>query len=1147
MSISIEEARFIARNITGTVREALIVLDKNLRVVSASSSFYQQFQLNAEQTEDHLIYQLNNGQWDIPEFLAMLESVVLTGGAIDNFGVHHVFEGIGEKSMFLNARCFTGEKDDATLILLAIEDITEKVATRQKLFQSELKYRKLVEELNSIIIGFDGEGRITFFNNFSEKIFGYNRDEAIGKPFVGTIIPCVDSTGKDNSNICEKIFTNPGKYYENESEGVCKDGSRIWFSWSASTVADKTGTTSEILIDGNDITNLKRNRREAEENSSILNALLDFVPEGIMITDSNNVVRRISRYMGELFGIPSEKLLKTDPQRRKEILNCRWSDKNRMENTQDLPLSRVIATGETYTGLEMITKYNGTEKILSVSAAPVLDSKGKIIGAVGTWRDITENRQMIAKITDLAKFPEEDPNPVLRVTAEGKVLYVNKAGKNLLTNWQCRINSVIPDRWQVIVREASVTGTLKTLDTRCGSRAFSLNIVPITGQGYVNIYASEITKRRKAEEKLNLERERMKIILDNLNVGVILMDNKGTLSTFNKVVLNWYGYTSDSEMWNHSSDYVYEFDLRDTYNNKIPLESWPAQRAVNEDYVKDQEIKLTRNKTGDRRWISFTTVPISDSHGEITHILMSMVDITESKLAHEALRQSERMLNSVIDTLPVGIIIADANGRITRINEAIRKIWGVIPETASWHQYGDWVSWWPDTGERIRAEEWAMTRVLTKGEVIRNELTRNQKFDTKEFRYCLNNAIPIRDDNGSISGGLVTILDITERFEAEKRLKEVLSQAEESKNILTALMKNIPLGIAIADAPDVKIRMISDYGTRILGRSREEFRGISAFKRQSPLFLGIFHADGVTKGSPEELPLTRATVKGEIIKNEELIITRENGTLLPILCNAGPIKDDKGNITGGVIGWSDMTEQRQAREAMKRYAEELAAANRDLESFSYSVSHDLRNPLSVINGFVGFLIEDYSERLDEQGQDYLRRIDSGIKKMQRLINDILSLSRIGRQEIREEDIDLSAIVHDFLAELKTTEPKRRSEFIIEDNLHVIADPRLIHLALENLLRNAWKFTSTKEITRIEFGTTIKNGNTVYFIADNGVGFDTRYAKKIFEPFQRIHAQKQFEGTGVGLSIVQKVVWRHGGNVWAEGEVGKGATFYFTLP
>ncbi|NLL12832.1 MAG: PAS domain S-box protein [Fibrobacter sp.] len=1143
MSISAEEARFIARSITGTVHEALIVLDRDLRAVSASSSFYRQFKLSAEQTEGCLIYQLNNCQWDIPALRELLESVIHTRKAVSNYKFHHVFESIGEKSMLMNASYLLAEKDEESLIVLAIDDITERIATREKLLQSELKYQKFVEELNSIIISFDRRGRITFFNHFSEKVFGYSREEAIGMPFVGTIIPCVDSAGQDNSNICEKIFTEPGKYYENESEGICKDGRRIWFSWSASAVIDKEDIVTEVLIDGNDITNLKRKCREAEENASILKALLNFIPEGIIITDSNNMTRQISRYMGEIFGIPSEWLLNTDAKRRLELLNLYWPNRKKIESPKELPLSTVLTTGETFTDLEIMSRQNGTEKFLSLSAAPVLSNKGEILGVVGSWRDITENRQMNETVAYLAKLPEEDPNPVLRVTPDGLILYANKASKKVLANMQCHINSRIPDRWQQAVSEAFITGTFKALDTRCEGRILSLNIVPVTEQGYVNIYASDITRSRKAEEKLSFERERLKIILDNLHVGVILMDNKGTLSTFNKVVLNWYGYSSESEMFRHSSDYANDFDLRDTNNNKIPLENWPAQRAVNKDYVKDLEIKLTRIKTGVCRWISFTTVPIINSHGEITHILMSMVDITKSKMADEALRQSERLLNSVIDTLPVGIVMADANGKITRINETTRKILDLPQDEQEWQQYSKLVGWWPDTGKQIEAEEWALVRALNNGEEVRNELVMNKKFGTGEFRYYLNNATPLRNAEDRIIGALVAILDITERLKAEKKLQKVLAQAEEGRNILSALMKNIPLGIVVADAPDVKIRIVSEYGQKLLDRSSKEITGISV--SEHPSKLGFCHADG-TPGKPDEIPLTRATIKGEIVSNEEWFLINKEGIPIPILCNAGPIRDEEGNIVGGVIGWSDITEQRKASEAMKRYAEELASVNRDLESFSYSVSHDLRNPLSVIGGLVDILIEDYSERLDEPGKDYLWRIDKSIKTMKQLINDILSLSRVGRQEIRKVKVDLSDIVRDFLTELKTTEPQRQTEFVIEDNLYANADPRLIHLALENLLLNAWKFTSTKKLTRIEFGTTIKDGNPVYFISDNGVGFDSRYARKIFEPFQRIHAQKQFEGTGVGLSIVQKVILRHGGKVWAEGEVGKGATFFFTL-
>jgi light-regulated signal transduction histidine kinase (bacteriophytochrome) len=242
----------------------------------------------------------------------------------------------------------------------------------------------------------------------------------------------------------------------------------------------------------------------------------------------------------------------------------------------------------------------------------------------------------------------------------------------------------------------------------------------------------------------------------------------------------------------------------------------------------------------------------------------------------------------------------------------------------------------------------------------------------------------------------------------------------------------------------------------------------------------------------------------------------------------------------------EIAERKKTEETLRITAQELAIANRELESFSYSVSHDLRNPLHTIGSFAVYLLEDYTDRLDEEGQDYLRRINDGVKKMQSIIDDMLSLSSIGRHEMNRETVNISAIVLNYLQELKGMQPDRTVEFFIQDNVNVRADPRLIHLALENLLRNAWKFTSKKDITRIEFGTTIKENQTVFFIRDNGEGFDMQFAEKIFEPFKRVHAEKEFGGTGVGLSIVQRVINRHGGSVWAEGEVGMGATFYFTL-
>ena len=225
---------------------------------------------------------------------------------------------------------------------------------------------------------------------------------------------------------------------------------------------------------------------------------------------------------------------------------------------------------------------------------------------------------------------------------------------------------------------------------------------------------------------------------------------------------------------------------------------------------------------------------------------------------------------------------------------------------------------------------------------------------------------------------------------------------------------------------------------------------------------------------------------------------------------------------------------------------ELAAVNKELESFSYSVSHDLRAPLRGIDGFSQALLEDYADKLDEQGQNYLRRVRAAAQRMGELIDDLLTLSRVTRGELIQEVVDLSALAQSVANELRQAEPKRQVEFVIAEGLVVEGDRRLLRVMLENLLGNAWKFTSRHSSARIELGVTQSEGDLAFFVRDDGCGFDMAYAGKLFGAFQRLHSASEFPGTGIGLATVQRIVHRHGGKVWAEGRVGEGATFYFTL-
>jgi signal transduction histidine kinase len=259
-----------------------------------------------------------------------------------------------------------------------------------------------------------------------------------------------------------------------------------------------------------------------------------------------------------------------------------------------------------------------------------------------------------------------------------------------------------------------------------------------------------------------------------------------------------------------------------------------------------------------------------------------------------------------------------------------------------------------------------------------------------------------------------------------------------------------------------------------------------------------------------------------------------------------------------IAAFNEMLEQIQERDAALQQAHneleqhvaeraaQLTAANEELEAFSYSVSHDLRAPLRGIDGFSQALLEDCAERLDEQGKSHLHRIRAATQRMGLLIDDLLNLSRVTRSEIRKERVDLTAMARSIATELQRNQPDRRVEFRIEDGLASRADPRLLRIALVNLLGNAWKFTSKRPAAWIEFGSSRANGASAYFVRDNGAGFDPAFADRLFGAFRRLHAMQEFPGTGVGLAIVQRIIHRHGGRVWAEGAVAQGATFYFTL-
>ncbi|MBV8658777.1 MAG: PAS domain S-box protein [Burkholderiales bacterium] len=282
-----------------------------------------------------------------------------------------------------------------------------------------------------------------------------------------------------------------------------------------------------------------------------------------------------------------------------------------------------------------------------------------------------------------------------------------------------------------------------------------------------------------------------------------------------------------------------------------------------------------------------------------------------------------------------------------------------------------------------------------------------------------------------------------------------------------------------------------------------------------------------------------------------------DGKIVWVMLVATAIPDDTGerHLQGYLIDVSarKATEielnhyRNHLEELVEQRTKALAAANKELEAFSYSVSHDLRAPLRSVDGFSQVLLEDYADRLDEAGKQYLGRIRKATQNMSNLIDDLLNLSKLTRSEVNTQPVNLSEVASEIVQELQALEPSREVAVHVMPNLVTDADPKLIRLVLQNLLANAWKFSAKAEKSEIKFGATHIDGQNAFYVSDNGAGFDMAYADKLFGAFQRLHSPQEFEGNGVGLAIVQRIISRHNGRVWAKASLGNGATFYFTLP
>jgi PAS domain S-box-containing protein len=506
--------------------------------------------------------------------------------------------------------------------------------------------------------------------------------------------------------------------------------------------------------------------------------------------------------------------------------------------------------------------------------------------------------------------------------------------------------------------------------------------------------------------------------------------------------------------------------------------------------------------------------------------------------AVEAEAERETQVRLLLDSTAEAIYGVDLEGICTFVNPACVQMLGYTSEEDLLGQnMHDLIHHTLPDGRPYAKEDCLVRHATLTGESSHVENEVHWRADGSSFpvEYWSH---PIRRDD-EIIGTVVTFFDISERKKAEAKLQD-------TQKMLQLVLDTIPVRVFWKDVKSVYLGCNKLFAEDSGLQKPEKLVGKTDFDMGWQEQAELYRAD--------DLDVMQTGIRKH---NYEEPQTTPDGEQIWLETSKIPLTDQDGGVIGILGTYHDITDRKRAEEELANYREhleelvamrtaELEAVNKELESFSYSVSHDLRSPLRAIDGFSQTLLEEYADKLDADGQQYLDRVRSAAQRMGVLIDDMLKLSRVTRSEIKREMVDLSALGLQVIEELQKHEPQRQVEVIVMPGMKVIGDRSLLEIVLENLLGNAWKYTGGMDMARIEFGSEILGNETVYFVQDNGIGFDMQYANKLFAPFQRLHSSGEFPGTGIGLATVARIIARHNGRIWAEATPDQGACFRFVL-
>jgi PAS domain S-box-containing protein len=1037
----------------------------------------------------------------------------------------------------------------------------------------ELADQKFALDQHAIVATTDVQGTITYVNEKFCAISQYSRQELIGQNHR------ILNSGHHAKEFFQQMYRTiaQGQVWRGEICNRAKDGSIYWVDTTIVPFVGPEGKPRQYVAIRADITERKRAEEALKESLATSKLALKELADQKFALDQHAIVATTD-VQGTITYV-NDKFCAISKYSREELLGQNHRILNSGHHSKEFfqQMYRTIANGQAWRGEICNRAKDGWIYWVDTTIVPFAGEDGKPRQYVAIRADITErkraeetlretlaaNKLALKELAD-QKFALDQHAIVATTDVQGTITYVNEkfcaiskyshqelvgqnhrilnSGHHSKEFFQQMYHTIANGQvWRDEICNRAKDGSIYWVDT---------TVVPFLDaygkpRQYMAIRA-DITERKRAEHRVNeslstsekalKELADQKFALDQHAI-VATTDVQGTITYVNDKFCAISKYSREELLaQNHrilnSGHHSTEF-FKQMYHTIANGQVWRGDIC-------------NRAKDGSIYWVDTTIVPFLDESGKPRQYMAIRADITERKRAEE----TRERLAAIVESSDDAIISKDLGGIITAWNHGAEKVFGyssaeVVGKPLQMLMPPERSPEEPDILKRIQ-----------KGESVEHYETVRVRKDGTHIDVSVTIS-PIRDGSGAIVGASKITRDITERKRAEgvlaSQAEQLLrsQQALESQTLmLQSVLDSMVEGLVAADE-NGKFILWNPAATRIVGMGAEN---VTPGEWNS--HYGVYLPDTITPLPNEQNPLARA-IQGELtaaeifLRNPEL----EEGVWLEI--SGGPLKGKDGGTRGGVVAFRDITQRKKDEREIRKLNEELeerveqrtaelAAANHELEAFTYSVSHDLRAPLRHIGGFSKILSEDFGAGMPEEAQGHLQRIEDGARRMGLLVDELLNLARVGRHALRLQPTALNPIIEEVVSLLQPEINGRAVTWKIADLPAALCDPILIKQVFQNLIANALKFTRTREIAIIEISQRQENGDLVIAVSDNGVGFSMKYKDKLFGVFQRLHRAEDFEGTGIGLATVQRIVRKHGGRVWAEAEPDKGATFYFTL-